>query len=63
MNRIVLNFPSKEKIAEFILDCRIQQVETDLNYLTVTGIFTEECLEMALKQYGARVCERSDYTV
>lgn len=62
MNRVVLNFPSKEKIAEFILGCKINDVETDMNYLTVTGAFTDDCLATAIKTYRATVCERSDYT-
>jgi predicted nucleic-acid-binding Zn-ribbon protein len=62
MKNIILNFTSKENIAEFILACRITDVSTDMNYLTVTGSFTDECLKKALDQYKALVCKRSDYT-
>jgi predicted metalloenzyme YecM len=62
MTRIILSFTSKEDIAEFILNCKITEVQIDMNYLTVSGSFTEDCLELAFNQYGALISEKSDYT-
>jgi hypothetical protein len=60
MKKIVLSFPTKEGMAEFVLACKIKG-EIDPVYNTITGSFDEECIDIATKQYNATIAEAPDF--
>lgn len=61
MKKLVLAFPSQGSMAEFILTCKITEVDTDYVYSTLTGTFSEECLKVAIEQFGATISEAPDF--
>jgi hypothetical protein len=61
MKKIVLAFPSRESMAEFILECRLINVQTDAIYLTMTAHLDEECVDIAINKYGGKVSEAPDF--
>jgi hypothetical protein len=60
MKKVVLSFPTKEEMAEFVLACKIKG-EIDPVYNTVTGSFDDECIDVATKQYKATIAEAPDF--
>jgi hypothetical protein len=60
MPKLVLAFPSGERMASFVLECKITRVKTDSRYFTLTGEFSEECVKMALKDYSASIAKSTD---
>jgi hypothetical protein len=62
MKKIVLRFPSKELMAEFILACKIKG-EIDPVYFSITSEFDEECIEIAISQYQAVIAEAPDFII
>jgi hypothetical protein len=63
MKKIVLSFPSQESMAEFILECRLINVQTDLIYLTITATLDKECIDIALHKFGAKISETPDFII
>lgn len=57
----MLSFPSRESMAEFILACRIARVDADIVYFTLTGEFPQECIDIALTEYGAVISDAPDF--
>ena len=63
MKKMVLAFSSKERMAEFVLECKIIRVKTNLEDITLTGIFSDECLDIAIKEYGAFIPNPPDFII
>ncbi len=61
MKKTVLMFPSKASMAEFILAHKIVCIDTDVVYFTCTGEFTDELLNIALKEYQAKITDGPDF--
>jgi hypothetical protein len=61
MKQIVLAFPSQGNMAEFILECRLINVQTDPIYFTLTASLDNECIDIAMSKYGARISEAPDF--
>jgi hypothetical protein len=61
MKKIVLAFPSRESMAEFILAHRIINADTDLIYMTLTGFFPDDVLSDAFSQFGASISAAPDF--
>jgi hypothetical protein len=60
MKKIVLSFTSKESMAEFLLACKIKADIDPVNY-TITDAFDQECIDIAINQYGAKIAEAPDF--
>lgn len=58
---MTLAFPTKASMAEFVLACKLTQVETNVEEIMLTGIIPEECLQIAFEQYGAFIPNPPDY--
>jgi hypothetical protein len=63
MKKMVLAFPSKESMAEFVLACKIVDVHTDFGQITLTGYFSEECQQIAFRDYGAFIPKPPDFVL
>jgi hypothetical protein len=61
MRKMVLVFSSRERMAEFVLECKIVHVHTDPVACTLTGSFSEDCIEMAVNHYGAHIANPPDF--
>lgn len=61
MKKIVLAFPSRESLAEFILAHRIINADTDPIYLKLTGFFPDDVLNDAFSKYGASISAAPDF--
>jgi hypothetical protein len=62
MKKIVLSFPTRELMAEFILACRIKGDINPINF-TVTGEFDDECIEIAINQYQGSIADAPDFII
>jgi hypothetical protein len=63
MKKMVLAFPTKADMAEFVLDRKINQVEVDRERVTLTGYFLPECIDKAIKKYGAYIPIPPDFII
>jgi hypothetical protein len=62
MKKIVLSFPSRELLAEFLLACKIKGDFDPVNF-TTTGHFDEECIQIAINQFQATIAEAPDFII
>jgi hypothetical protein len=63
MKKIVLAFPSKADMAEFIIVCKIVHVTIDNDKCWLTGMFNDEWLNIARQRYGATIDQAPDFIV
>ncbi|GAB4092553.1 hypothetical protein [Flaviaesturariibacter terrae] len=63
MHKVVLAFPSRADMAEFIIACKIVHVTTDVENCKLTGTFSGDCLSFAREQYGATIDAAPDFIV
>jgi hypothetical protein len=61
MKKIVLAFPSKESMAEYVLAFKIVELQADFDQLTLTGYISEECQQIAFRDYGAFIPKPPDF--
>jgi hypothetical protein len=47
-------------MAEFLLACKIKADIDPVNY-TITDAFDQECMDIAINQYGAKIAEAPDF--
>ena len=57
MRKVVLIFPDVISIAEFVLNYKVAKIIIDSSEKRVTGIISDKHLDIAVKQYGAKVKE------
>ena len=63
MKKIVLCFPSKDSMAEFLLACKIKGADVDTANNIVSGMLDDECIEIAFSQYQAFIPEPPDFLI
>jgi hypothetical protein len=57
MRKVVLIFPDVISIAEFVLSYKVAKIIIDSSEKKLTGIISDKHLDIAVKQYGARIKE------
>ena len=60
MKKIVLGFPSRELMAEFMIACRIKGDFDPVNF-TITGEFDQECIRIATEKYQGSIAASPDF--
>jgi hypothetical protein len=55
MKKVVLIFPDTTRMAEFILMHRITKAETNSIECSLSATTTDQVIEIARKQYGAKL--------
>lgn len=57
MRKVVLIFPDVTSIAEFLLANKVSKTIIDSSQKTLKGMISDKVLDVAVKQYGARIKE------
>lgn len=57
MRKVILVFPDITSIAEFLLTNKVSKTIIDSSQKTLKGIMSDKVLNVAVKQYGARIKE------
>ena len=55
MKKVQLAFPNNLAMAEFILQQKVSQVQTDSKYHTLSGLLSNEEIRKACKSYDAEI--------
>jgi hypothetical protein len=57
MRKVILVFPNVTNIAEFLLTNKVSKTIIDSSQKTLKGMMSDQVLDIAVKQYGAKVKE------
>jgi hypothetical protein len=57
MRKVILIFPDVMSMTEFLFSNKVAKAQTNSAAKELTGIMTEKILDIACKQYGAKVKE------
>lgn len=57
MRKVILIFPDVTSIAEFLLANKVSKTIIDSSQKTLKGMVSDKVLDIAVKQYGAKIKE------
>lgn len=57
MRKVILVFPNVTSIAEFLLTNKVSKTIIESSQKTLKGVMSDKVLDVALKQYGAKIKE------